>query len=58
MWAINISLLRSEHPMSQATPDSKSKTRIESDSMGEIEVPADRYDPFKLLELMQQYGCA
>src|SRR6059058_1046000 len=29
--------------MSQATPDSKSKTRLESDSMGEIEVPADKY---------------
>src|SRR5438477_5024028 len=43
MWAINISLIRSEHPMSQATPDSKSKTRNESDSMGEIEVPADKY---------------
>jgi hypothetical protein len=26
--------------------------------VGEIEVAADRYDPFKLLELMQQCGCA
>src|SRR5437763_17223674 len=29
--------------MSQATPDSKPKTRIETDSMGQIEVPADKY---------------
>ena len=29
--------------MSQASPDSKPKTRVETDSMGEIEVPADKY---------------
>jgi fumarate hydratase, class II len=29
--------------MSQASPDQKTATRIETDSMGEIEVPADRY---------------
>src|SRR5438067_204265 len=31
------------HSMSQASPDKKIKTRIETDSMGEIEVPADKY---------------
>src|SRR5215510_8277751 len=30
-------------PMSQASPDQKPATRIETDSMGEIEVRADRY---------------
>src|SRR6201990_2858826 len=29
--------------MSQQSPESKSTVRIESDSMGEIEVPADKY---------------
>src|SRR5438067_13258463 len=31
------------HSMSQASPDKKIKTRVETDSMGEIEVPADKY---------------
>src|ERR1043166_7856861 len=29
--------------MSQASPDQKPATRIETDSMGQIEVPADKY---------------
>ena len=29
--------------MAQQSPEQSAKTRIETDSMGEIEVPADRY---------------
>src|SRR5581483_5763699 len=42
-WAINISLLCSDERMSQESPTQKPNKRIESDSMGEIAVPSDRY---------------
>jgi len=44
MWAINISLPRSDKRMAQPSPNqSKAATRSETDSMGQVEVATDRY---------------